>query len=131
MHPLSIKALLAIKQGNINNNLIKNMKKKIIISTLLLLQSTFFFAQNIEANRDKIKQAKIELALPLSEYFKNIPTTDLDTLFNQLIASKAYYADNEFHNYLIGGILYEVDADKSFAYHEKAYNARPNDENFI
>jgi tetratricopeptide (TPR) repeat protein len=107
------------------------MERKLIISTLLLLESFPFFAQNIEANRDKIKQASAELAVPFSEYFNHIPTTDLDTLFNKLITSKAYHAENEFHNYLIGGVLYNIDADKSFEYHEKAYKARPNDQNFI
>ena len=106
------------------------MKKKLLIA-FLLLQSISFFAQNIEANRDKIKQAQTELAQSLSEYFSNIATTDLDTLFNQLITSKAYHAENEFHNYLIGGILFNIDATQSYEYHEKAYNARPNDENFI
>ena len=46
------------------------MKKKLFIA-LLLLQNVPFFAQNIEANSDEIKQAQIELALPFAEYMTN------------------------------------------------------------
>jgi hypothetical protein len=40
-------------------------------------------------------------------------------------------ADNEFKKYVAGGMLYEIDPDKSFLLHEQAYLKNPLDQNFI
>jgi Anaphase-promoting complex, cyclosome, subunit 3 len=106
------------------------LKNRLFIA-LLLLQCTAILSQNLESNRDKIKKAQSELQQPFSIYSMSFLKGDLDSMFTKLITSKEYDANNEFHNYIIGGLLYDLDADKSYEYHEKAYHARPNDENFV
>lgn len=39
-------------------------------------------------------------------------------------------ADTEYKKYIVGGLLYEIDKEKSFQLHKEAYAANPNDENF-
>lgn len=55
-----------------------------------------------------------------------IVNSDLDNCIATLIKS----ADNEYKKYIIGGLLYEIDKDKSFQLHKEAYSSNPNDLDF-
>ena len=107
------------------------MKQNKLIIALILIQSTSLLSQNLETDRDKIKKAQTDLQQPFITFSRGFLSEDLDSMIQKLITSKEYDSKNEFHNYMIGGLLYEFDSDKSYDYHEKAYKARQNDENFV
>lgn len=55
-----------------------------------------------------------------------IVNSDADKCILDIIKS----ADTEYKKYLIGGLLYEIDKEKSFQLHKEAYTANPNDLDF-
>lgn len=83
-------------------------------------------SQTLVSDRDKIETAKKELN-PLLETFNScIVNSDIDNCILPLIKN----ADNEYKKYIIGGLLFDIDKDKSFQLHKEAYLSKPNELNF-
>ena len=100
--------------------------KNILLTLHFCLLSIALFAQ-MENNREKIDQAKQDLNRPFSSVFAPcLLKQNCSDCIDQLLQhnSDAYTA------YLLGGILYSMDADASFELHKEAYLAHPNELNF-
>ena len=71
--------------------------------------------------------AKKELTEPLNSFFSEcLLQQDCNTCIENLLSK----ATNEYDFYIIGGALYNIDADKSFQLHKKAYELKKNELNF-
>lgn len=95
----------------------------VIIFTLLSLVCS---AQKLISNEAKIEKAKTELENDIDAFQQCILNNDLDSCIETLISK----ADNPYKKYLVGGMLFEIDAEKSFELHQEAYLAEPNELNF-
>ncbi|MBN9292648.1 MAG: tetratricopeptide repeat protein [Flavobacteriia bacterium] len=78
------------------------------------------------SSRDKIETAKKELNAAMTTFNGCIVNSDLDNCIATLIKS----ADNEYKKYIIGGLLYKIDKDKSFQLHKEAYLSKPDELDF-
>lgn len=96
------------------------------ILTILSLFSFSCNSQTLVSSRDKIETAKKELNAAMTIFNGCIVNSDLDNCITTLIKS----ADNEFKKYIIGGLLYEIDKDKSFQLHKEAYLSKPDELDF-
>lgn len=96
------------------------------ILTILTLFSFSCNSQTLVSSRDKIETAKKELNTAMTTFNSCIVNSDLDNCIATLIKS----ADNEYKKYVIGGLLYEIDRDKSFQLHKEAYLAKPDELGF-
>jgi hypothetical protein len=97
------------------------------ILTLLTFLSINCNAQVLVSNRAKIEAATKELKTEIETFNTCIVNTDADKCILNIVKS----ADTEYKKYLVGGLLYEIDRDKSFQLHKDAYTANPTDLNFI
>jgi hypothetical protein len=100
------------------------MKQTILV--LLTSLSLGCAAQPLVSNRDKIEAATKELKSAMETFNTCIVNTDADKCIPDIIKR----ADSEYKKYLIGGLLYEIDREKSFQLHKEAYTANPNDLDF-
>lgn len=96
------------------------------ILTILTLFSFSCNSQTLVSNRDKIETAKKELNAAMTHFNSCIVNSDLDNCIATLIES----ADNEYKKYIIGGLLYEINNDKSFQLHKEAYLSKPDELDF-
>lgn len=96
------------------------------ILTILILFSCSCYSQTLVSNRDKIETAKKELNTAMTTFNSCIVNSDLDNCILTLMKS----ADNEYKKYVIGGLLYEIDKDKSFQLHKEAYLSKPDELDF-
>lgn len=96
------------------------------ILAILTLFSYSCYPQKLLSYQDKIETAKKELNAAISTFNLSIVNSDLDSCLAALMRS----ADNEYKKYLIGGLLYDIDADKSFQLHKEAYLAKPKNLDF-
>lgn len=97
------------------------------VLTILILVTCSCYSQRLVSNRDKIETAKKELSTAMETFNSCIVNSDLDNCTLTLIKN----ADNEYKKYVIGGILYEIDKDKSFQLHKEAYLAKQDELDFI
>jgi hypothetical protein len=97
------------------------------VLTILILFSCSSYSQRLVSNRDKIETAKKELSTAMETFNSCIVNSVLDNCILTLMKS----ADNEYKKYVIGGLLYEIDKDKSFQLHKEAYLAKQDELNFI
>lgn len=100
------------------------MRQTILI--LLTLFSASCNSQTLVSNRDKIETATKELESAMTTFSSCLVNSNLDQCIQDLITS----ADTEYKKYLVGGILFEIDKDKSFQLHKEAYTSNPNDLDF-
>jgi tetratricopeptide (TPR) repeat protein len=78
------------------------------------------------SNRDKIEAAKKDLNTALTTFNSCIVNSNLEACVFTLIKN----ADNEYKKYIIGGVLYDIDKDKSFELHKEAYISKPDELSF-
>lgn len=97
------------------------MKQTILI--LLILLSASCYSQTLSSNRDKIERAINDLKPEMVTFNSCIVKSDVDKCILDLERG----ADTEYKKYLIGGLLYEIDKEKSFQLHKEAYAGNPND----
>jgi hypothetical protein len=102
--------------------------KKIIC--LLFLSSVTFLckAQNeTKPNEDHIKKARTELT-PAIQYFYSdcIVNKNCNDCITDLISK----AKDDYQNYLIGGLLYDIDPKTSYKLHKSALEKHPNELHF-
>jgi len=90
---------------------------------ILILISFSCHSQTLVSNRDKIETAKKELTAAMTNFSNCIVAADLDNCMLDLIKN----ADNEYKKYVIGGLLYNIDKDKSFQLHKEAYLSKPDE----
>ncbi|AWK06873.1 hypothetical protein HYN56_22645 [Flavobacterium crocinum] len=102
------------------------MNKQILLFFTVFIFSKCF-SQKLESNREKIESAKTELKEANKIFSACIVNSDLKICVDELVKN----ATNEYRKYSIGGMLYEIDTDKSFKLHEEAYLANDNDINFV
>ncbi len=102
-------------------------KKPIIIFTAFLSFTSICFGQTLVSNREQIEKTKNDFHDEISKFSTCIVENDLNVCTENLIKS----ADNEYKKYLTGGILYQIDPDKSLLLHEQVYLKNPLDQNFI
>jgi tetratricopeptide (TPR) repeat protein len=101
--------------------------KHLILLTLATFLLTISNAQKLVSNREQIEKAKKELESSMSLFSTSIVNKDLDTCIETLIKS----ADNGYKKYIVGGLLFEIDADKSFQLHKEAFQSNSADKNFV
>ena len=98
--------------------------------TILLILTAFLLtncnAQKLVSNREQIEKAKKELESSMTLFSTSIINKDLDTCIETLIKS----ADNSYKKYIVGGLLFDIDADKSFQLHQAAFQSNNADKNF-
>ncbi len=99
---------------------------KYSLLTLLVLFSFSSISQTLVSNRDKIETAKKELKSSMATFSSCIVNSELDSCIAILIQN----ADNEYKKYIVGGLLYKIDKDKSFQLHEEAYLSKPEELDF-
>lgn len=100
------------------------MRPAILI--LLILLSASCYAQTLSSNRDKIEGAKSDLKTTVTTFLSCVVNADVDKCILDLAAS----ADTEYEKYLVGGLLYKIDKEKSFQFHKESYEANPKDLDF-
>ncbi|TDP02032.1 tetratricopeptide repeat protein [Flavobacterium sp. 245] len=100
---------------------------KILSLFLIIFIFPKCFSQTLESHREKIETAKTEL----KEANKNFSTCIVKSEVKLCVDELSKNGTDEYKKYSIGGILYEIDADKSFKLHEEAYLANKNDLNFV
>ncbi|TCI84717.1 tetratricopeptide repeat protein [Tenacibaculum sp. M341] len=94
-----------------------------IIFSLALLNS---HAQ-INHKKELIKKYQAELKQDFNYFFSDcLINKDSDDCVNNLISK----ANNEYHQYLIGDVLYNIDPIKSYELHKKAIQKQPNELSF-
>jgi len=97
------------------------------LTVLLLLIGFFAHTQQIENNQEKIREARQDVSEPITLFFSEcLLETDCDSCISELIV----HAKSTYSIYLIGGALYNIDSEKSFELHQKAYQLLPNELNF-
>jgi hypothetical protein len=102
---------------------------------LLLLIFTVFLLTNGNAqqlvssvsNREQIENAKKELESSIRLFSTSIVNNDLDTCIETLLKS----ADNSYKKFVVGGVLFEIDPDKSFQLHKEAFQSNTADKHFL
>lgn len=100
---------------------------KTLIITFLISICFSCHSQTPENSRDKIDKAKKELTEPLNSFFSEcLLQQDCNTCIEDLLSK----ANNEYDFYIVGGALFNIDADKSFELHKKAYELKKNELNF-
>ncbi|UAY50838.1 tetratricopeptide repeat protein [Ferruginibacter albus] len=62
----------------------------------------------------------------MTDFDSCMVTSDLDNCIVTLLKN----TDNEYKKYIIGGLLYDIDKDKSFQLHKETYLSKPEDLNF-
>jgi len=80
-----------------------------------------------ENNKEVIKEALEEIT-PAIEYFLSDCIVNKDC--NECITDLVSKAKNEYQQYLIAGVLYNIDAEASYNLHKAAYIKRPTELNF-
>lgn len=100
------------------------MRQTILI--LLTILSISCNSQKLVSNRNKIETTKTELESAMTTFNSCLVNSDLDQCIEDIIKS----ANTEYKKYLIGGLLYEIDKDKSFQLHKEAYTSNPKDLDF-
>jgi hypothetical protein len=80
----------------------------------------------IVSNRDKIETAKQELMPAMTTFSTCLVDAHVDKCTDEIIKS----ADTEYKKYIVGGLLYEIDKEKSFQLHKEAYIANPDEADF-
>src|SRR6185436_12480538 len=98
-----------------------------VILMLLILLSTSCNSQTLSSNSDKIETAKNELKAAMTTFSNCIVNSDADKCIRDLIGS----VDTQYKKYIVGGLLYEIDNEKSFQLHKEAYATDPNDQDFV
>ena len=92
----------------------------------------FVFVSNIDAqdlinHRDKVEETKKSIKNDLIAFNQNLVKEELYRAIDKLVS----IADNPFKQYLVAGVLYEIEPTYSFNYHEKAFNSDTTNEDFI
>jgi len=106
------------------------MKKiSLIVSAILFL--SFSFAQKLEDNRTQIENAQKDLALSIADFSDRMPFIGVDSNLSILLKTASIINGNAFHDYTIGGLLYEINPEKSFEFHQRSFNKNPNDVNIL
>ena len=100
---------------------------KLLLTYLVTLSLTSCFGQSLVSNREQIDKAKTELNTEITNFSSCVVKSDLNSCKDNLVKS----ADNEYKKYLIGGMLYDIDAKQSFRLHEEAYLTNKREQNFI
>lgn len=106
--------------------MIDSKKKTGIIFILFLLVGLFCNAQKMEDNRTLIDKAYSDLEKPLNSFSKCLLEEDCNVCIDSLMEN----AKDVYSMYLIGGILYNIDPDKSFELHKKAIDLKKDELNF-
>jgi acyl-CoA-binding protein len=96
------------------------------ILILLILLSFGCNSQTLVTNHDKIEIANGELNTTMANFNSCIVNSDLDSCILNLLKN----ADNEYKKFIIGGILYNIDMDKSYQLHKEAYLSKPEELSF-
>ena len=86
----------------------------IIMLILFVVQCN---SQKLISTPEKIETAKKELNTTIRGFNNTIVNSDLENCIATLLGN----ADNEYKKYLIGGLLYNIDKDKSYQLHKEAY----------
>lgn len=100
---------------------------KILTTLFAAFLLTNCIAQNLTSHREQIEKAKQELQTSISLFSTSMVDKDLDSCITVLIAK----ADNGFKKYIVGGLLFEIDKDKSLQLHKEAFQSTETDENFV
>lgn len=100
---------------------------KFLIVIILVLTCFPSYSQSLENNRDEIEKAKKELTVPLYLFFSEcLLQQDCNNCIDKLLSKST----NEFGYYIVGGALYNIDDEKSFELHKKAYELKKNELSF-
>jgi len=97
--------------------------------TYLIILSLIFLNCNAQVKHNKklIQQSQTELKQDFEYFFsKCLVNKDCNECISDLISK----AKNEYHKYLIGDVLYNIDSKKSYELHKSAIEKHPNELSF-
>jgi hypothetical protein len=107
------------------------MKSIYIAACVILIPFFHSHSQNIERNNEAIQKAWTELEGPRSEFEENLKSQlGIEFAVNKLTTDKRVQKNNEFHQFILGNLLFSVDPVKAFEYHKAAYKKNPEDPDF-
>lgn len=104
---------------------------KMLIFLWLLICTSFSYAEKLENKRQQIDEAQKKIELSIMGFSDKMTYLDLDSNLNILLKTNFIKEWNEFYDYTIGGLLYEIYPAKSFEFHQSAFYKNSNDINFI
>jgi hypothetical protein len=96
---------------------------------LTLLTVLFFLScsgQKLKPEREKIEQAGKQLAEAMSDFSVCTLNSDVDVCIQNVVKQ----GDDGFKKFVIAGLLYEIDPDKSFQLHKEAYESNTQELSF-
>ncbi len=98
---------------------------------ILLIISAFLVAycdaQKIVSDRAQIEKAKKDLDSSITLFSSSMVNKELDACIENIIKS----ADNKYKKYIVGGLLFDIDADKSFELHKEAFQNNSTNKDFL
>lgn len=98
-----------------------------LVPLLAISLSLIVNAQKIENNSKLISKAKQELKPELNTFFSECL---LKNECSECVENLILHATDPFKMYLIGGALFNIDAEKSYELHKKAFDRKQHELNF-